>query len=111
MKGLLAVLIIIILTLVVVLVIRNIEINTQKSNSIQLIDNNNGNVRGIDDSDLTIIKERDGCAQENYGKVDYCAGLSEGDSIPSCDSCNKCSCKTIPPENYLLPTCTEMACK
>jgi len=48
------------------------------------------------------------CAQENYGNEDYCAGLSEGTNVPSCD-CNGCSCIKMA-DGKLYPTCTERGC-
>ena len=48
------------------------------------------------------------CAQENYGNPDFCKGLSEGDTVTSCD-CNKCGC-IKGSDGKLYPSCTEMAC-
>ena len=48
------------------------------------------------------------CAQKNYGNEDYCAGLSEGANVPSCD-CNGCSCIKMA-DGKLYPTCTERGC-
>lgn len=48
------------------------------------------------------------CAQKNYGNPDYCAGLSEGASVPSCD-CNQCGCVKMQ-DGKLYPSCTERGC-
>lgn len=127
--------IILALALVITLATKNTEMITGErddTNKVLVSDSNNDTInQGVfindwiavnkksdstfnrnDDSDVSVtsINERDGCAQENYGKRSYCSGLEDGDKVPSCDLCNMCSCKTLPSENYLLPTCTEMAC-
>ena len=42
------------------------------------------------------------CAQSD---PDICQGLADGDSVPSCDSCNTCAC------NQGFAACTEIGCE